>query len=578
MGSSALLAVARAASLRTASAVVVLVVLAVGPFDRLPAGLGVQARPTAAAAADGFSLDLRPTGPSATAAGPLPRRLQAELPIVASATADIDMTEAVSVARAAVAHDAVVRLRLFDDLVVAVRTRVLVTEVQTVQWTGSVEAGGREAGWWSLHATGDVVSADLVLSEVGRVVRLVTVSGSNRHLLLELAPTGGTPRPGGDTLSPPVDRASGTPMHDGQAPPSAAAAAGGPAVIDVMVVHTAGARRNAGSLALVRNDIGHAVVVANDVLARSGTGARLNLVGVFEVSGGDGLTGPRAAGHLVEPQDGVLDEVHALRRAVRADVVTLWADLSPYDGRCGTAFLMGPDLVSPKFAPYAFSVVDDDPGCHGSVAAYTHELGHLLGAEHDRDHADLAPAFPFGYGHRHTGPGQAFRTVMAYGAGCPGPCAVVPYFSSPRHHHDGMPVGQVSADNARVVARTAPVAATFAEHLFGHPFVGGTARPGGGFWTVTAGGKVRAHDGVPHMGDLSGVTLSAPVVGMVADPDGSGYWLVASDGGVFAFDAAFRGSTGGLALAAPVVGMVADPDGSGYWLVAEDGDILRFEA
>jgi hypothetical protein len=33
-----------------------------------------------------------------------------------------------------------------------------------------------------------------------------------------------------------------------------------------------------------------------------------------------------------------------------------------------------------------------------------------------------------------------------------------------------------------------------------------------------------------------------------------------------------------LALAAPVVGMVADPDGSGYWLVAEDGDILRFEA
>ena len=36
----------------------------------------------------------------------------------------------------------------------------------------------------------------------------------------------------------------------------------------------------------------------------------------------------------------------------------------------------------------------------------------------------------------------------------------------------------------------------------------------------------------------------------------SGYWLVAEDGGVFAFgDAAFYGSMGGHHLNAPVVGM-----------------------
>ena len=41
--------------------------------------------------------------------------------------------------------------------------------------------------------------------------------------------------------------------------------------------------------------------------------------------------------------------------------------------------------------------------------------------------------------------------------------------------------------------------------------------------------------------------------------DGRGYWLVGSDGGIFAFgDAAFTGSTGGLPLNAPVVGMAAD--------------------
>ncbi|MGA3148936.1 MAG: protease pro-enzyme activation domain-containing protein, partial [Acidimicrobiales bacterium] len=51
-----------------------------------------------------------------------------------------------------------------------------------------------------------------------------------------------------------------------------------------------------------------------------------------------------------------------------------------------------------------------------------------------------------------------------------------------------------------------------------------------------------------------------------------GYWLVASDGGIFAFGAAgFYGSTGGTPLNRPVVGMAATPDGKGYWLVASDG-------
>jgi hypothetical protein len=47
---------------------------------------------------------------------------------------------------------------------------------------------------------------------------------------------------------------------------------------------------------------------------------------------------------------------------------------------------------------------------------------------------------------------------------------------------------------------------------------------------------------------------------MASTPDGGGYWLVASDGGIFAFgDAPFDGSTGNLVLNAPVVGMAASP-------------------
>jgi hypothetical protein len=44
---------------------------------------------------------------------------------------------------------------------------------------------------------------------------------------------------------------------------------------------------------------------------------------------------------------------------------------------------------------------------------------------------------------------------------------------------------------------------------------------------------------------------------MIPDPATGGYWLVASDGGVFSFHAPFFGSMGGTPLNRPVVGGVA---------------------
>ena len=73
------------------------------------------------------------------------------------------------------------------------------------------------------------------------------------------------------------------------------------------------------------------------------------------------------------------------------------------------------------------------------------------------------------------------------------------------------------------------------------------------------------------------MTLNKPVVGMAPTPDGGGYWVVATDGGIFAFgDAAFFGSTGSMTLNKPVVGMAPTPDGAGYWLVGSDGGIFAF--
>ena len=55
--------------------------------------------------------------------------------------------------------------------------------------------------------------------------------------------------------------------------------------------------------------------------------------------------------------------------------------------------------------------------------------------------------------------------------------------------------------------------------------------------------------------------------------------MVASDGGIFSFgDAVFHGSTGGTRLNQPVMGLVPDPDNVGYWLVARDGGVFAFAA
>ena len=76
---------------------------------------------------------------------------------------------------------------------------------------------------------------------------------------------------------------------------------------------------------------------------------------------------------------------------------------------------------------------------------------------------------------------------------------------------------------------------------------------------------------------MGGSHLDQPIVGMAATPDGKGYWLVAADGGIFAFgDAAFHGSRAERPWRADHRHGGRRPTGNGYWLVAADGGIFTF--
>jgi hypothetical protein len=116
----------------------------------------------------------------------------------------------------------------------------------------------------------------------------------------------------------------------------------------------------------------------------------------------------------------------------------------------------------------------------------------------------------------------------------------------------------------------------------GPAMVGAATAGQGGFWMAASDGGVFTLGNGLFYGSMGGKALNAPVVGIAATPDRGGYWLVASDGGVFSFgDAKFFGSVPGQlkpgqSLNKPAVGIVPTPTGNGYWVVAADGGVFSF--
>jgi hypothetical protein len=130
----------------------------------------------------------------------------------------------------------------------------------------------------------------------------------------------------------------------------------------------------------------------------------------------------------------------------------------------------------------------------------------------------------------------------------------------------------------------------------GTNFYGGTGNPQSfpvapaarGYWLVGSDGGIFSFGSASFHGSMGGIPLQRPVVGITPTADRNGYWLVASDGGIFSFgDSTFHGSIPGLglhpagsglpnSLNAPIVGMVPSSTGHGYFMVASDGGVFAF--
>src|SRR5438105_3858992 len=114
--------------------------------------------------------------------------------------------------------------------------------------------------------------------------------------------------------------------------------------------------------------------------------------------------------------------------------------------------------------------------------------------------------------------------------------------------------------------------------LPGPPIVGMAANPVGvGYWLVGSDGSVFAYGGAGFFGSMGNLRISHPIVGLAPTSSGKGYWLADSAGDVFFFgDAVDFGTLSRVRIPAPIVAIVPTPDGKGYWLAGLDGSVYTF--
>ncbi len=208
-------------------------------------------------------------------------------------------------------------------------------------------------------------------------------------------------------------------------------------IFDVLVVWTPKARQAIGGATASRAEALAAIDEANTTYRNSGINARMRLVHTAEVAYDENGTGDEHLARLVNPIDGIMDQVHALRNSYRADFVNLFIDDTQTAGigSCSAGVAT------------AFSVARWDL----AAANYTlaHEIGHNMGCGHNREDAGAVPCGtqPYAFGWRWTGnSGDMHSSVMSYPDG--GTYTRVPYFSNPDVSFDGQPTGvPIGAEN-----------------------------------------------------------------------------------------------------------------------------------
>ena len=236
--------------------------------------------------------------------------------------------------------------------------------------------------------------------------------------------------------------------------------------IDVLVAYSTKAKewaeRNATS---IDNAIDMAFQYANHVLDNSNIRITFNIIYKYETDYAESPDANMDLATLQKNDDGILDEVHILRKQYGADLVVLMPMTGSY------AYLPNYDLNKPD-PSFGFSVCN----VVGSTFSTTliHELGHNLGAHHHwqqlRTRYPGPGIFSYSSAWRDVGEdGQWYFTVMSYDGNSfadKNPSILIPYFSNPDIIVNGVPIGsEEKENNALTLEQTKHVIAHYSELL-----------------------------------------------------------------------------------------------------------------
>lgn len=339
------------------------------------------------------------------------------------------------------AHKAGARLYLPSPAgghVAIVRTRPLIHVEEGLTWVGEVENSGERAVLM-LARSGELSG---YFGNQGRIYR-IDQDDAGIHTIAEIDPTRLPPDHAPSAADLIAARQQRTPVREPVIAPlpdeERVALEAKKITIDLMLLFTP---------AIVQRYLAKpaqwsvlAAATTNEVFRNSGLGNISVRVVHQEVVDYD-ESGAEHFDHLYRMVDGVgtFSKLHQLRNEKRADIVGLVLH-SP--SGCGQSTRVGAD------AHEAFFVV------HHSCAVITytipHEIGHILGARHDRRFDSTEGSFPFAFGYVN---GTKWRDVMSYQESCNG-CPRIPLFSNPRVLYRGEPAGTAATDNARVILQQA---------------------------------------------------------------------------------------------------------------------------
>jgi Metallo-peptidase family M12B Reprolysin-like len=268
------------------------------------------------------------------------------------------------------------------------------------------------------------------------------------------------------------------------------------AILDVLFAYNDQLVAQAGSYDAIAAYVGTIAAETNQALAQSGDRNQIRVVGLARTATNNAPQLQQDLTWLRKKHDGHYDDLIKARNRSHADVVHL--------------LVSGTD---PNWCGFGYEPLNRagvDPSLGFSVTEYancsinhsaTHELGHNMGADHDR-YPGVSHDSKLPYAAGFADPNNAVLSIMSYpnstiDAGNIGICCTfLLYYSNPALSYNGETIGSATQFNAKAISKVEPGVAKYRlsqiyhghVKIKGHHRVGSRLRVKPGHWTP---GKTR---------------------------------------------------------------------------------------